>query len=248
MSRVMKAVIFRHNEKPIGNFEATLKKSNVEYEIINAFLDEIPADFDPLKPDLLIVMGGAPGVYQADTYPFLKQELKILEKRLAADLPTLGVCLGCQLMAGALGGKNYYGAERGKPRELGWCKIKVNEAGMKTPVRHLDQSATLVIQSHVDTFELPKGATLLASSDIYENQAFSWGRNVLGLQCHPETDLNACKAWYVSNAGSVYKGEVDLADWRAKTEKYLPTMLQQSEKFLSEWLTLVRRETEKRCA
>ncbi|HTK85216.1 MAG TPA: hypothetical protein VL625_09030, partial [Patescibacteria group bacterium] len=64
----------------------------------------------------------------------------------------------------------------------------------------------------------------------------------------PEADVNACKAWYVSNAGAVYKGEIDLADWRAKTDKYMPAMLQQSEKFLSEWLALVRREAEKRCA
>jgi len=244
----MKAVIFRHNDKGIGGFAATLKKANVEYRIVNAFLDEIPADFDPLAPDLLIVMGGAPGVYQADVYPFLQQELKILEKRLAADLPTLGVCLGCQLMAGALGGKNYYGKERGKERELGWCRIKVNEAGMKTPVRHLDESLTYIVQSHVDTFELPKGAVLLASSDIYENQAFSWGRNGLAVQCHPEADVTACKTWYVSNAGAVYSGDIDLAAWRASTDKYMPAMEQQSEKFLTEWLTLVRREAEKRYA
>ncbi len=244
----MKAVIFRHNEKGIGGFAATLKKANVEYDIINAHFDEIPTDFDPLKPDLLIVMGGAPGVYQADTYPFLIQELKILEKRLASDLPTLGVCLGCQLMAGALGGKNYHGKDRDKPGELGWCTIKVTEAGMKTPVRHLDESVTRIVQSHVDTFDLPAGATRLASSDIYENQAFAWGRNALGVQCHPEADVMACKAWYVSNAGSVYSGKVDLTQWRADTDKYMPAMEKQSEKFLTEWLTLVRREAEKRYA
>jgi GMP synthase (glutamine-hydrolysing) len=244
----MKAVILRHNEKGIGGFAATLRKANVEYDIVNAYLDEIPQDFDPLASELLIVMGGSPGVYQSETYSFLKQELKILEKRLAADLPTLGVCLGCQLMAGALGGKNFYGRERGLERELGWCEVTVNDAGAKTPVRHFDKKLTRVVQSHVDSFDLPKGAALLASSDIYENQAFAWGQNALGVQFHPEADLQACKSWYVSNSGAVYRGEIDLPEWKKNTDKYLPAMTQQSDRFLSEWLAQMQKSAEKRCA
>jgi GMP synthase (glutamine-hydrolysing) len=237
----MKAVIFRHNLNPVGAFDATLKKAGVEFEIMETWRDDVPADFDALKPDLLIVMGGAPGAYQAEQYPFLAQEIDVLEKRLAADLPTLGVCLGAQLMAKALGAKNYRGT---KGYEIGWCKIDVNDSGMKTPMKHLDASQTWMTQSHKDTFDLPEGAILLASSDKYENQAFSYGDNALGVQFHPEADAAACRAWYVSYSGALEDEEIDLNVWRKQTVDYLPTLMSQSEKFLTEWLAKTRRESE----
>lgn len=232
----MKATIFRHNTNGLGNFAPTLKKAGVDYTILDTWRDDVPVGFDPLAPELLIVMGGSPDVHQASSYPFLQQELKVLEKRLAADLPTLGICLGAQLMAGALGGRSYRD-DRGL--EIGWCDIKVSEAGAKTPARHLDRSMTKIAQSHGATFDMPAGATLLASSELYPNQIFSWGKNALGIQCHPEADAETCAAWYVSYAGAAREG-LDLHAWRAETARYLPTMMKQSELMLTEWLAMVR--------
>ena len=149
-------------------------------------------DIDPLCPDLLVVMGGPVGVYQADDYPFLKQEIEILEKRIAADLPTIGSCLGSQLIAAALGEKVYVG-EQGK--EVGWKPLKVTGAGMETPAKVLDGTQTNMFHWHGDTFDLPKGAQLLAKTDQYENQIFSFGQNTLGLQCHPEVQKNQLNEW-----------------------------------------------------
>ena len=89
---------------------------------------------------------------------------------------------------------------------------------------------------HKDTFDLPAGAVLLASSRLYPNQAFSVGKT-LALQFHPEADEAGCKAWFVSNAGLVAAGRMDLAGWRADTGRYLPKMMAQTEKMLREWLS-----------
>jgi GMP synthase-like glutamine amidotransferase len=85
-----------------GTILSVLQNRGIDPRIIFTASEDI-SNFDPLAPDLLVVLGGAPGVYQSEEYPFLKDEAKVLEKRLAADKPTLGICLGAQLMAGCPG-------------------------------------------------------------------------------------------------------------------------------------------------
>lgn len=227
----MKTAVFLHEigrAEALGNLEAPLRARGAEIEFFYSFDGALDGGFDALAPDLLIVMGGAPGAYQTDLYPFLRHEIAALEKRLAADLPTLGVCLGSQLMAAALGGRNYLGPNG---KERGWYDINVNEAGMKTPLRHFDASLTKMVQSHQDTFDLPPGATLLASSAMYENQAFSWGRNALAVQFHPETTPLLMH----NRITSLGKGP-QIAEWTEQTKKYGPALVTQAEKFMNEWL------------
>jgi GMP synthase (glutamine-hydrolysing) len=115
-----------------------MSKAGCEYTYWDTHLKGLEG-FDPLEPELLIVLGGAPGVYQADLYPFLKDEINIIEKRLAARRPVLGVCLGAQLMAKALGSDVYVG-EQGS--EKGWFPIKVNDKGQNSVVNVLDKEHT----------------------------------------------------------------------------------------------------------
>ena len=93
-------------------------------------------DIDPLRPDILVLMGGPIGVYQQEDYPFLKQEIEIVRKRLEADKPTIGVCLGAQIIAAAMGADVYPG-DNGS--EIGWNPINITDEGLETPARHLDQ-------------------------------------------------------------------------------------------------------------
>jgi GMP synthase (glutamine-hydrolysing) len=216
----------------LGSLAGVLDKAGIEYRYIDTYREDF-SDFDPELPDLLIVLGGSPGVYQADHYPFLKEELLHIEKRLERNMPVLGICLGAQMMAKVMG-SNVFPGPQGSER--GWYSLKVNEKGKQSAVRHLDEEYTQMVCWHGDTFDLPKGATLLASTDMYENQIFSYGKNILGLQCHAEVTPCILKGWFVSSASRVANGELDLEDLRSKTEQHAPVLINQTEKFLLEWL------------
>lgn len=194
------------------------------------------AELDALAPDLLVVMGGNLGVYQADDYKFLYEELKILEKRLAADKPVLGICLGAQLIAKALGANVYMG-ENGS--ETGWHELEVTAEGHETAARHLDKSITKVVQWHGDTFDLPSGAIRLARSALYENQIYSYGHAAIATQCHPEVCPRKVEDWLVGDADSVHKGTLDIHKVRKDTEEYGDILVAQTDKFLLDWLAHV---------
>ncbi|WP_245315344.1 glutamine amidotransferase-related protein [Bradyrhizobium neotropicale] len=120
--------------------------------------------------DLLIVLGGPIGVYEAESYPFITREIDLLERRLAQGLPTLGICLGAQLMAKALGARVY----AGPIKEIGWGSVALSEAGLTSSLNPLTEG-TPVLHWHGDTFDLPDNAIRLASNENYENQAFALG-------------------------------------------------------------------------
>lgn len=137
-------------------------------------------DADLCTPDLLIMMGGPMGVYEQDIHPWIPHQIEKLAARLEQDLPTLGVCLGSQMIAAALGARVYPGGRM----ELGFAPVMLNGAGGDSPLRHLD--GVPVLHWHSDTFELPAGVDLLASTEAYAHQAFKRGRNLLALQFHAE--------------------------------------------------------------
>lgn len=191
-------------------------------------------NIDPLRPDLLIVMGGPVGVYQADDYPFLKQEMDILKARIADDLPTIGICLGSQLMASALG-SNVYKGSQGK--EVGWQSLNVTEAGKGSAAELICAPNTNMFHWHGDTFDLPEGAALLASSDQYENQVYSHGK-ALGLQCHPEVQEHQLQEWFVMFQGDVTGDNplIPVNELRAQTREHIDTLNTQAKLFFSAWL------------
>ena len=160
----------------LGSFERVLADRGYRVAYADAGLDDLGA-LDPLGPDLLVVLGGPIGAYEEARYPFVLDELRLLEKRLAADLPTLGVCLGGQLIARALGARVYPGGQK----EIGWAPLVLTDEGRGSCLRHLAPEETPVLHWHGDTFDLPRGAVRLASTEAYENQAFSWGRRARAL-------------------------------------------------------------------
>jgi len=135
---------------------------------------------DLCAPDLLIMMGGPMGVYEQDIHPWIPLQIEKLSARLEADRPTLGVCLGSQMIAAALGAPVYPGGTM----ELGFAPVDVNDTGKASPLRHLD--GVPVLHWHSDTFDLPDSVELLASTPAYAHQAFRRGRNLLALQFHAE--------------------------------------------------------------
>lgn len=129
------------------------------------------------------MLGGPIGAYESAAYPFLDREVALLEQRLPRDLPTLGICLGSQLMARALCARVFAGAVK----EIGWGPVTLSPEGQTSCLAPLAEGAG-VLHWHGDTFDLPAGTGRLASTANYENQAFAYGKNGLGLQFHLEAD------------------------------------------------------------
>ena len=185
-----------------------------------------------LSPELFVLLGGPIGAYEETLYPFLKEELLYLEKRLQADLPTLGICLGAQLMARALGARVYPGPQK----EIGWAPLALTEEGMSTSIRYLAPSKTRMFHWHGDTFELPEGARLLASTNLYKHQIFSKGRSSLAIQCHPEADFRRLEQWFIGHASELHTSGVSVSSLRQETLEFGPALKSQGTEFLRDWL------------
>ncbi|MBN1142937.1 MAG: type 1 glutamine amidotransferase [Bacteroidales bacterium] len=149
--------------------------------------DKLP---EPDEIDWLVIMGGPMGVYDQEQYPWLKTEIDFIRKAMEQSKVVIGICLGAQLIAAALGAK----VHRGSLPEIGWFPIRINpKAANQNGLGFLPPEA-VVFHWHQDTFEIPEGATLLASSEAFPNQAFVYGNRVLALQFHFEMDETALKS------------------------------------------------------
>lgn len=149
-------------------------------------------------PDLLVVLGGPIGAYGEAAYPFLSDELALISTRLAEGRPTLGICLGAQLMARALGA-----AVRPMERkEIGFAALSLTTAGCKSVLAEIP-SETAVLHWHGDTFDIPSRAQSLAATSGCANQAFATGKHALALQFHLEADTNVLERWLIGHAGEL---------------------------------------------
>jgi GMP synthase (glutamine-hydrolysing) len=137
-----------------------------------------PQDFD-----WLVLMGGGMSVNDEAELPWLVAEKELVRRAIAADKHVLGVCLGAQLIASALGARVYKNAVK----EIGWWKLAREESTANHPLSAALPNEAEVFHWHGETFELPPGAVRLARSEACANQAVAIGRRVLGLQFHLET-------------------------------------------------------------
>ena len=148
------------------------------------------ATIDFTAPDLLVLMGGPMGVYEREAHPWIDREVAGLARRIAAGAPTLGVCLGAQMIAAALGAR----VHPGPAAEIGFHPLALHPAAAASPLRHLD--GVPVLHWHGDTFERPEAVELLASTPAYAHQGFRRGPNLLALQFHAEMGLDPrFEAW-----------------------------------------------------
>jgi GMP synthase (glutamine-hydrolysing) len=184
-----------------------------------------------VKTDLLIVLGGPIGACEDEAYPFLAEEIAILEQRLAANRPTLGVCLGAQLIARAAGARVFPSGAK----EIGFAPITLTEAGRSSCLAPFAE-APVTLHWHGDTFDLPAGAERLASTDLCENQAFAMGPNVIGFQFHPEASAKGFEKWLIGHAAELAAARIDVPRLRSEAQTYGPELERKAQAVLSAWL------------
>ena len=208
----------------LGGFEQPLTDAGYAIRYADMGVDDIAGFGDP---DLLAVLGGPIGVYEDDLYPWLMDEIGFVAARLKTQKPTLGICLGAQLMARALGARVY----PGPAKEIGWKPLSRAD-GLLAPLADHP-----VLHWHGDTFDLPDGATLLASTDICRNQAYALGRYGLGFQFHPEAQSAGFERWLIGHACEIAGAPgVTVAGLRTDTVRFASTAITKGQQVLRDWL------------
>lgn len=224
----------------LGSFERVLGDRGRPVRYVDVGFARVGA-LNPTSASLMVILGGPINACDDARYPTLAPIAALIEKRIAAGLPTLGICLGAQLIARVLGARVYAAGHK----EIGWSPLTLTDAGRASPLRHVDGASTSMLHWHGDTFELPPGATRLASTPLCENQAFAWGENVLGLQCHPEVRADRFEPWLIGNAGELDAAGIDINALRAETAQHAPRLETQASLMFHEWLDALDRQAAK---
>ncbi len=228
-------VALRHvHFEDLGHFAPALERQGYGLKYCDVGIGSLKG-LDPLAADLLIVLGGPIGAYEEEQYPFLREELALLTSRLAANRPTLGICLGCQLIARALGARAYPMGVK----EIGFSARRITPEGMRSCLSALAEGGT-VLHWHGDTFDLPPGAVNLAYTETCPNQDFAYGPNILGLQFHLEVSATQFERWLIGHACELAAAGVPVADLRVAALRNSPMQVRKAETVLERWLGSVR--------
>jgi len=192
---------------PIENLAAiadALESAALAWQYVRTFRGE-PVPRDMSNASALIVMGGPMGVYETDRYPYLRAEMKLVECAIRDRKPVLGVCLGSQLLAAALGAK----VVKGRAMELGWHRVTLTPQGKADSLfRGLPDSFD-AFHWHGDVFDLPRYAVALASSEQTPLQAFRYGDNAYGLLFHIEATEESVGSMCREFAADLKSGGID---------------------------------------
>ena len=231
-----KILVFQHVPyEPLGTLDPLLKESGFRIRYVNFGRDA------GQRPSLdkyaaLIVLGGPMNAHQIDTYPNLVTEVEVLREAVDKDMSVLGICLGAQLLAKALGGS----VSRNPDREIGWFDVQLTEQGEMDPVLQTFSKRQQVFQWHEDGIELPPGTVHLATSDASSVQAFRHGDHAYGLQFHLEVDASLIERWLsVPDNQVVLRDEKDRVDptaIRQQTTESIGPLQELSRRTFSRWI------------
>ena len=196
------------------------------------YLDAWRDDLAPAREsELMVVLGGPIGAYEEVPYPFLAGERSLVTERLRSGRPVLGICLGHQIMAKALGAE----VAPGRQRELGYFPVELTDCGLRSPLSHLEGLA--VLHWHGDCATLPEGAELLASTPACAVQAFALDDHGLGLQFHVEAEPDGLEAWLVGHALEISQADcVDVGQLRVDAKRWSEELGRAAERLFVAWL------------
>ncbi|MGH8162571.1 MAG: glutamine amidotransferase [Gammaproteobacteria bacterium] len=224
------AVVIRHLPfEGLGSFAGVLEDRGYAIHYLDAAFDDLATAGRP-SADLLVVLGGPIGIGQEADYPYLATEINAMRKRIAADRPTLGICLGAQIMAHALGAE----VAAALAPEIGWAPLELTAEGRDSPLRHLE--GVPVLHWHGDRFELPPGAERLAATLPCPNQAFRLSANVLGLQFHPEVRWPDLETWLIGHVRGLKAAGIPVPRLREASRRHAPALEAVARRVLEGWL------------
>jgi GMP synthase (glutamine-hydrolysing) len=230
-------VVLQHapHEGP-SRVQSAFERAGFGVEIMRLYLGApVPETTDGM--DALLVLGGSMGVGDVGDprYPFLRPEIALLERAVADDFPTLGVCLGSQLLARAAGARVYPNQPGAAlVREVGWGAVHFVRSPAEEPVLAGLDSTEMMLHWHGDTFDLPRGATLLASTLHCQNQMFRLGTRQFGVQFHPEIDEADIEVWIREDAEYIEGalGPTGAARIAADTKRFMPRFRERGDRML----------------
>ena len=209
----------------LGSFAKVLARRAIMPRIIDATRGDLSA---ARAADVVIILGGPISVND-DRFPFLAAERALIEYRLKHALPTLGICLGAQLMAQVLGAKVYPMTDK----EIGFSPLSLTEAGR---AHALGAVTAPVLHWHGETFDLPSGASRLASTEVCAEQAFSFKDHGLALQFHAEVRSQELERWLVGHIVELEAADIDLQALRRQAKLWCEQLEQDAERMLGAWL------------
>ncbi len=235
----MKVLVLQHVPYEIlGTLDPLLRQAGYRIRYVN-FGRSPEAKPDVDKYQGLIILGGPMNVDMRDRYPHLDTEIRIIRRAVERNIPILGICLGAQLIAKALGANVY----QNPIKEIGWYNITLTAEGKNDPLLRHFEDTKRIFAWHGDTFELPKGATHLAHGETCKNQAFRIGDNIYGFQFHLEVDGPLVDRWLNT---PVYQKEIAATEGRIcpdnvreETTRHIGEQMDLSEQVFGEFLNLM---------
>lgn len=230
----MRCVALRHVPfEDLGLFGPVLRRRGYKVEYVQAGPQALSRQ-DWLDADLVVVLGGPIGVADVNAYPWLGDEIAGIRQRLSYRCPLLGLCLGAQLMAAAMGAR----VAPLPSKEIGWAPVALSSAAESSPLRHL--AGLDVLHWHGDAFDLPPDATLLASTPMTPHQAFSVGISALALQFHAEVDASKIESWLIGHTAELRAASVNIGQLRESSALQRRDMQERAAtNLLDEWLSSV---------
>jgi len=228
---VKKVLFIQHGDvdKP-GLLADALSAEGVELEIRHPYLgEEIPVDLEGF--DALALGGGGQSAYQVAEFPYLEKECELVRKAILADKPVLGLCLGAQLIAKALGADVY----RAEQKELGFFPVTMSVSAVSDPLLSAWPSPISPTHWHGDVFDLPAGAECMASSALTQNQAFRYGRATYAFQFHLEMTPALFQVLVDDGADDLIANGVDLEALKKEAFRVLPSLRDTALEFFKAW-------------